>query len=227
VRLMTPPPVPYDALPVTVLLPETSTAPVTVYDFGAALRMAIVERASVSALDQYDWDRPGVYVLLDLPEPDGTWWCYIGQATALRTRLLQHLAKKEHWRRALLIQRDTTFGYNSAQIGWLEGRLYDLLAAAGDAHLHNGNRPSDETLPAHERLALEAGVAPISRVLRLIGYDPASPGDQPAPGVLTAGLPKKTAVFYGITVQDLLNAGHLTPGGVKWSVRHRPGRGVR
>lgn len=106
----------------------------------------------------------------------------------------------------------TTFGYNSAQIGWLEGRLYDLLAAAGDAHLHNGNRPSDETLPAHERLALEAGVAPISRVLRLIGYDPASPGDQPAPGVLTTGLPKKTAVFYGITVQDLLNAGHLTPG---------------
>lgn len=191
----------------TVLLPEAATAPITLYDGGAALRMAIVERAGVPALAQQEWDRPGVYVLLDLPGPDGTWGCYAGQATALRTRLVQHLAKKDHWRRALLIQRDTTFGYNSAQIGWLEGRLYDLLDAAGDAVLHNGNRPGDETLPAHERVALEASVAPIRRVLRLLGYDPASPDDQPAPG-----LPKKTCKFYGITVQDLLAAGHLTAG---------------
>ncbi len=196
-----------DAVPMTVLLPETAASPITLYDGGAALRMAIVERMGVPALSQLDWDRPGVYVLLDLPQSDGTWGCYAGQAAALRTRLVQHVAKKDYWRRALLIQRDTTFGYNSAQIGWLEGRLYDLLDAAGDARLHNGNRPGDETLPAHERLALEASVAPIRRVLRLIGYDPASPDDQPGPG-----LPKKTSRFYGITAQDLIAAGYLTAG---------------
>jgi hypothetical protein len=119
---------------------------------------------------------------------------------------VQHLATKDHWRRALLIQRDTTFGYNSAHIGWLEGRLYDLLDAAGNAQLHNGNRPGDETLPAHERLALEASIAPIRRVLRLIGYDPASPDDPPS------GASGPAPKFHGITVQDLLQAGYVTAG---------------
>lgn len=108
---------------------------------------------------------------------------------------MQHVAKKDHWRRGLLIRRDTTFGFNSAQVAWLEGRIYDLLDAAGDARLHNGNRPSDETLPAHERLVLEASVAPIRRVLRLIGYDPSSPDAEPAaPGLAK----KRSAWFFGI-----------------------------
>lgn len=199
-----------DALPVTVLLPDTATLPITLYDSGAALRMAIVERAGVQALTA-DWDRPGVYVLLDRHEPDGTWGAYVSKAPAgVRNRLLSHVAKKEHWHRALLISRDTTFGFNSAQVGWLEGRLYDLLAAAGDVSLHNGNRPSDETLPPHERLALEAAVAPVRRVLRLIGHDPASPDDQPAPPGL---LPRKrTQRFYGMTVKDLIGAGLVAAG---------------
>lgn len=98
-----------------------------------------------------------MYVLLDRHEPDGTWGAYVGKAPAgVRSRLLTHVAKKEHWNRALLVSRDTTFGFNSAQVGRLEGRLYDLLKAAGDVSLHNGLRPSDETLPPHERLALVA-----------------------------------------------------------------------
>ena len=199
-----------DALPVTVLLPDTVSLPITLYDGGAALRMAIVERAGVQALTP-DWDRPGVYVLLDRHESDGTWGAYVGKAPAgVRNRLLSHVAKKDHWHRALLISRDTTFGFNSAQVGWLEGRLYDLLNAAGDVTLHNGNRPSDETLPPHERLSLEAAVAPIRRVLRLIGHDPASPDDQPTPPGLLAR--KRTQRFYGMTVKDLIGAGLIAAG---------------
>jgi len=199
-----------DALPVTVLLPDSPSLPITLYDGGAALRMAIVERAGVQALTT-DWDRPGVYVLLDRRDLDGTWGAYVGKAPAgVRNRLLTHVAKKDHWHRALLISRDTTFGFNSAQVGWLEGRLYDLLNAAGDVSLHNGNRPSDETLPPHERLALEAAVAPVRRVLRLIGHDPASPDDQPAPPGLL--LRKRTQRFYGMTVRDLIGAGLVAPG---------------
>lgn len=196
-----------DALPVTVLLPDTAGLPITLYDGGAALRMAVVERGGVHALAT-DWDRPGVYLLLDLHEPDGSWGCYVGKAAAngVRSRVLQHVANKDHWRRALLVQRDTTFGFTSADVGWLEGRLYDLLDAAGDTRLHNGNRPSDETVPAHGRLALEAAVAPIRRVLRLIGYDPASPDDQ------ALGPAKRSSRFFGITVQDLLRSGLLSGG---------------
>lgn len=83
-------------------------------------------------------------------------------------------------------QRDTTHGFNSAQVGWLEGRLYDLLDAAEDARLHYGNQPSDETLPSFERAMLEASVLPISRILRLIGYDP-EPPTTPAPSPVHGG----------------------------------------
>ncbi len=39
-----------DALPVTVLLPDSAGLPITLYDGGAALRMAVVEREGVYAL---------------------------------------------------------------------------------------------------------------------------------------------------------------------------------
>lgn len=49
-----------DALPVTV--PDASTMPITLYDGGAALRMAVAERDGVQA-PAGDWDRPGVYLM--------------------------------------------------------------------------------------------------------------------------------------------------------------------
>ncbi len=70
-----------DALPVTVLLPDTATLPITLYYGGAALPVAIVERSGVQAL-KADWDRPGVYVLLDRHEPDGTWGAPPASGTA-------------------------------------------------------------------------------------------------------------------------------------------------
>jgi hypothetical protein len=149
------------ALPITTLLPETAADPVILFDQHAALRFAIVERDYTLRVSADEWNRPGVYVLLDPPAADGSWGCYVGKAPAgIRARLLDHLRHKDHWRRAVLIQRDTTFGFNSAQVAWLEGRLNDLLDAAEDARPHNGNRPSDETLPAFERTATPGRACP-------------------------------------------------------------------
>ena len=142
------------------------------------------------------------------PAADGSWGCYVGKAPAgIRTRLRDHLRNKDHWRRAVLIQRDTTFGFNSAQVAWLEGRLYDLLDAAEDARPHNGNRPSDETLPPFERASLENAVLPISRILRLIGYDPATADDTGT--VSTTTKSSRTSRFYGITLKNIIDAGYL------------------
>jgi hypothetical protein len=198
-----------DQLPLSVLLPDDPAAPALVYDTTAALAMAVVDRGAVAGLTA-DWDAPGVYVLLDRHDADGTWGCYVGKAPAgVRGRLTQHLKGKDHWARALLIRRDTTFGFNSAHVGWLEGRLYDLLNAAADTRLHNGNRPSDETLPPYERAALESIVPPIRRVLRLLGYDTETPDDQVTSRPVTK---TRSNRFYGITVKQLLDAGLLTPG---------------
>lgn len=50
-------------------------------DGNAALRMAIVDRSSMSALDQ-DWDAPGIYLLLDPVQLDGSYGVYVGKAPA-------------------------------------------------------------------------------------------------------------------------------------------------
>ena len=199
------------ALPITTLLPETASDAVVLFDQHAALRFAIVERDHALRISADEWDRPGVYILLDPPSLDGSWGCYVGKAPAgIRTRLRDHLRNKDHWRRAVLIQRDTTFGFNSAQVAWLEGRLYDLLDAAEDARPHNGNRPSDETLPPFERASLENAVVPISRILRLIGYDPATADDTGT--VSTTTRATRTSRFVGITLKQIIDAGYVATG---------------
>ena len=215
----------HEALPLTTLLPDSAADPIVMFDAHAALRLALVERDAAHLIGT-DWDQPGVYLLLDLPDSDGRWGCYVGKAPAgIRPRLLNHLRNKDHWRRALLIQRDTTHGFHSAQVAWLEGRLYDLLDAAEDARLHNGNRPSDETLPSFERSVLEAAVLPIRRVLRLIGYDPATGDDTGTTATTTR--PRRTSRFYGITLKQVIDGGFLSPGtGLVSTNAAWPGTGV-
>jgi hypothetical protein len=194
-----------DALPVTALLAPEPGVPVVVFDSNAALRMAVVDRQSVHGLDE-SWDAPGVYLLLDPVALDGAYGVYVGKAPAgLRTRLKQHLKGKDHWARALLVVRDTTHGWHSAQVGWLEGRLYDLLDGASLAELSNGNRPQDETLPAYDRIALEAAVTPISAVMRLLGCSPDA-FDEDAPSESPV---RPAPRQYNVTVADLVAAGDV------------------
>lgn len=195
-----------DSLPFTVLVPETAASPIEVYDQHAALRMAIVERPGAHLIAG-EWDVPGVYVLLDPVTPDGRWGAYVGKAPAgIATRLRNHLKTKDHWSRALLVRRDTTYGFNSAQIGYLEGRLYDLLQAAELAELSNSQRPGDETVPPYDRQVLDGAVIPISRLLRLVGYDP-STGDDELPSAQS-----RSSRFHGITVADLVHGGLIAEG---------------
>lgn len=191
-----------DALPLTVLVPETTGASIDVFVEHAALKLAVVDRAGAHLLGA-EWDAPGMYLLLDRHADDGTWGAYVGKAPAgIKSRLGSHLRTKDHWYRALLIRRDTTQGFNSAQVGWLEGRLYEMLALADDAVLHNGNRPGDETLPPYDRQMLELVVLPVTRVLRMIGHDPATPDDQsPKPRS------RKSSTTYGVTLAQLVDAG--------------------
>lgn len=202
-----------DALPLTVLVPEDASSCIEIYDQHAALKIAVVERAGAHLVGD-EWDAPGAYILLDRPDAEEQWGVYAGKAPAgVRTRLRHHLRNKDHWYRALLLRRDTTLGFNSAQIGWLEGRLYDLFDVATDAVLHNGNRPSDETLPPYDRQMLEMVVLPVRRVLRMLGHDPHTADDNPLPK--GAG---RTAQHYGIKLSQLIESGVLKSGAKLTSV---------
>lgn len=194
-------------LPFTVLLPDSPTAPIEIQDHSVGLLMTVVEKSAVHRLDE-TWDSPGVYVLLDQHEDDGSFGVYVGKAPAgVRKRLSSH-ERNRNWRRALLIQRAGLHPLTSAHAGWLEGDLYALLTAAEDARLHNSMVPGDDTVPSYDLRTLESFRDPITRVLRLLGYDPDSSDDEatmPKPA-------KRTHTYHGVTVNDLIAAGLVSVG---------------
>lgn len=89
----------------------------------------------------------------------------------------------------------------------LEGRLYDLVTASASGSLSNSQRPGDDTLAPYDRQMLETTIDPIRRVLRLIGYDPDPPNDDPEPSRR-----RRTPARHATTLADILHAGLLGAG---------------
>ena len=65
--------------------------------------------------------------------------------------------------------------FNSAEIGWLEGRLYDVLNNAVAADVMNKGRPGDDSIAVEDGGVLERYVEPIVAALRACGAPPTRP----------------------------------------------------
>ena len=191
---------------VSFYVPACAAEPMEVVVPHAGLRMILVNRESVGLLNE-SWKRLGVYFLLgpNGEDPD-RFRAYVGEVgkSTLVQRLKQHAITKGWWSRALLIA-SASDDFNSAEIGWLEGRLYDVLHNALACDVMNGNRPGDDSLSANERLLLERYVAPIMAALRACGAPPDT-ADQKPPQK------HKKPKRYAETLADLLGAGLLKPG---------------
>jgi hypothetical protein len=59
------------------------------------------------------------------------------------------------------VTRDTTAGFNSAEIGYLEGRLYSELSSLPAVSLKADKHDHDTTLPQHMLVQLDAFVPTI------------------------------------------------------------------
>ena len=202
-----------DTIHFTILVPRSYDQPVEIYDQSAAIRMAVVQREHLNAGVKEEWNVAGTYILLGPVSTGGDWQCYTGKAPAgIVNRLKRHTKNKDFkwWSRALLILKDTTYGFTSTQTGWLEGRLYDLLKAAEYARLENKTRPSDETLPPYEQQALEQVLHPVSSMLRLLGYEPTTADDEGEDGGTSPTTNKK--IRYNVSVSQLVTAGLLEVG---------------
>ena len=195
----------------TILVPEsTQTSSIEIISDDVALKMAVVERNSVRSLNEVDWEQPGVYILLSRHDSNGGWSAYVGKATGLRSRLSYHKNKKDWWYRALLIRSDRTDGFNSAEIGWLEGRFYDLLKAA-DVELDNAQEPDDKTLPLRSQRPLERFIQPVRRVLMMLGHNLVTADDvydEEPDSTTQSGQGKRSTV----TLAQLVEAGLVTIG---------------
>jgi hypothetical protein len=201
---------PTQVIPVNVQIPSAATAPV-VADFVAhALRVAYVHRRDAERLPADEWEVPGIYVLLT---DDGSRQLYIGQAVDARKRLLQHRRKsKLDWTRAVIIKRDTSHGFNSAEIGYLEGRVAAEINAIPGVAVVEGKRDQDTTLPLHMLLSLDDLLSSILAALRLAGMDTHKEADEPEHKIRRPSAKRKGRIAKTGTIADLLAAGLLRAG---------------
>ncbi len=197
-----------------VQVPSDPDAPIR-FDFELhALRIGLVGREHVNRLGD-DWRQPGIYVLLGAVGATGQTEVYVGKAVDLRQRLLEHRRNPRlHWWRAMAVVRDTTSGFNSAQIGYLEGRLAQELRGRPAVDVREGQMTVDLTLPAYARAPLEDFVSTVFEALRITGLDLRSEADEGPVSEETTTGSGMNIVRQTIpgTVADLLAAGLIGAG---------------
>ncbi|MSW95317.1 MAG: hypothetical protein F2796_00790 [Actinobacteria bacterium] len=190
----------------TLYVGRSAADPVDLDVKHSGLRMVLVGREAIGVLGA-EWRTLGVYFLLGPAADPDHFRAYVGEVGkgTLFARLQAHVKQKQWWNRALLIA-SASDAFTSADIGWLEGRLYDVLNNAVAAELMNGNRPGDDSIDARERGVLEGYIEPIMAALRAVGAPPDTADQKPEPRG------RRTPTRYGEGIRDLLEAGLLKPG---------------
>lgn len=139
----------------------------TTVEISVMKRRAFIRKSGI----ERHWAGTGVYLLLG-PAADGKSVVRArpGSAGDLIRRIHQHYIDptKSWFNRVVLIQ-DTRQGFNSAEYGFIEGRLHDLCREAADVE-HIFKRDTDDTLQKHEEAEFERRYIPqICSLLELIG----------------------------------------------------------
>lgn len=193
--------------PVTFYVPSSADEPIDLNVAHSGLRMVLVNRGAIRRLGD-EWKVLGVYFLLG-PDPNSSdrFLAYIGEVgkRTLLVRLTEHAGQKTWWNRALLIASSGNDGLNSAEIGWLEGRFYDVLNNAVAAKVMNKGRPGDDSIAIKDRGVLERYVEPTIAALRAVGAPPDTADQQAIP-------PGKKRAHYHESVKDLIDADLLKAG---------------
>lgn len=192
--------------PVTFFIPGTAGEPIDIDVVHSGLRMVLVNREAIGRLGA-EWRELGIYFLLGPSNDPERFSAYVGEVGRrdLLTRLVEHARQKDWWNRALLVRHVSTDGFNSAEIGWLEGRLYDVLNNAVAADVMNKGRPGDDSIALKNRGILEKYVEPVIAALRACGAPPDTVDQKPAPRT-------GQRARYEQTVKDLIDAGLLKAG---------------
>lgn len=201
----------------TFILPYSSEEPLELNIKDPALAMAVVHRDAICNLED-KWSRAiGVYVLLGPCDDDQyEYRAYVGKSETggLKERLTTHRNSKtweknhglpkDWWKRALLVRSRAEDGFDSAEAGWLEGRLWEVFDVAPAAKLI-GKKGDDQTLPDYRLDMPKRCVPAITAVLRAIGAPP--------DGITLPNQSKKDKPLretkQAVTIADLVGSGLL------------------
>lgn len=198
-------------------------APLTFYFEEHVLRLALVRRESIKLLSPSEWGSPGVYFLIEDPESRGEHTrVYVGksrQKDGVRGRLLTQNTSPSAgadftWTRVAAFTRPAEHGLNSAQVGYLEGRLSAKLRKLPTIDVQAGKRDEDETLHPAQSTTMDALIPTFVVGLRLAGLwiEPLEPSDTTQDTIEKTVAGKKKS--YSVSIAALLNVGTLTPGDV-------------
>lgn len=154
-----------------VRFPADPGTPVRISFLSAPVEAMIVEKESVplsAGKIAPDWGVAGVYVLLGPADTDAKLRARPGMGKDVLFRLRQH-PREEPWFTRAVVARDMRQGWNSAEAGFLEGRLHDLCIRSGGVE-HVNRRDHNATLQDHEEELLDRLYLPgIIAALRLAG----------------------------------------------------------
>lgn len=116
------------------------------------------------------WRSPGIYFLFGAGDQVGTYRIYVGMAPSGVTRRVgEQERQKDWWDRALLVVADRSTGFTTSEVAWLEARFIAKLRDELGRGVANRNQPNGDQLEPWKVRELEAHVAPVEAVLRLLG----------------------------------------------------------
>jgi predicted RNase H-related nuclease YkuK (DUF458 family) len=120
------------------------------------------------ALFRPEAEHTGVYVLLG--EKDGSPFAYIGEGEEVRSRLKDHVQKKDWWETAVIITTSSN-KLHKAHVKYLESRLVEIARDVGAIGLENGNTPPRSSLSEASVANMEAFLETLMMVLPAIRVD--------------------------------------------------------
>jgi hypothetical protein len=117
-----------------------------------------------------EWKSAGIYFLFGAGDQGGTYRIYVGMAPAgVAKRAAEQEKLKDWWDRALLVVADRSGGFSTSEVAWLEARFIAKLRNELGQSVANKVQPTGDQLEPWIEKELEAHVAPIEAVLRLLG----------------------------------------------------------
>jgi hypothetical protein len=133
-----------------------------------SLQLLLVNRGQVSLGPE--WNAAGIYFLFGAGDQVGSYRIYVGMAPAgVAKRVAEQEKRKEWWDRALLVVADRSGGFSTSEVAWLEARFIAKLRNELGQGVTNKVQPTGDQLEPWDEKVLEAHVAPIEAVLRLLG----------------------------------------------------------
>jgi hypothetical protein len=168
----------FDTPPVALVrFPATAAEPIFVRFEGVEIEVAICTREAYEAKNSLPpplWGVLGVYVLIgpsDKPEYDTFARPGTTQTRGLLERIDEHALEIDWWRKAALVRR-LTRPFDSAETGYLERLLHQVVDNAASLRRPEGSNVSKYDGPANrdDKIDLEERVMPAIKVgLRLAG----------------------------------------------------------